>query len=156
MTNREAIEIISRPFSMQEVPKEILDAHRLAISALEKQEQTNAQSVNSMRTSRPNALESLNILEQAKDDKGCVPMSLVRQAFRNIQEQDRWHSVAKEGNPKESGAYNCTCSDGTPVRRVTTIKYNKGINEWAMTGRRTFWKVLAWSPLPEPYTEEES
>ena len=35
MTNREAIEIISRPFSMQEVPKEILDAHRLAISALE-------------------------------------------------------------------------------------------------------------------------
>ena len=39
MTEREAIEIISRPFSMQEVPKEILDAHRLAISALEKQEQ---------------------------------------------------------------------------------------------------------------------
>ena len=40
MTEREAIEILSRPFSMQEVPKEILDAHRLAISALEKQEQT--------------------------------------------------------------------------------------------------------------------
>ena len=37
MTEREAIEIISRPFSMQEAPKEILDAHRLAISALEKQ-----------------------------------------------------------------------------------------------------------------------
>ena len=39
MKNREAIEILSRPFSMQEAPKEILDAHRLAISALEKQEQ---------------------------------------------------------------------------------------------------------------------
>ena len=39
MTEREAIEILGRPFSMQEVPKEILDAHRLAISALEKQEQ---------------------------------------------------------------------------------------------------------------------
>ena len=38
MTEREAIEILGRPFSMQEVPKEILDAHRLAISALEKQE----------------------------------------------------------------------------------------------------------------------
>ena len=37
MENREAIEIISRPFSMQEAPKEILDAHRLAITALEKQ-----------------------------------------------------------------------------------------------------------------------
>ena len=39
MTEREAIEILGRPFSMQEAPKEILDAHRLAISALEKQEQ---------------------------------------------------------------------------------------------------------------------
>ena len=39
MTEREAIEILGRPFSMQEVPKEILEAHRLAISALEKQEQ---------------------------------------------------------------------------------------------------------------------
>ena len=38
MKNREAIEILSRPFSMQEAPKEILDAHRMAISALEKQE----------------------------------------------------------------------------------------------------------------------
>ena len=72
------------------------------------------------------------------------------------QEADRWHSVVKEGNPKESGAYNCTCSDGTPVRRVTAIKYIKGTNEWAMTGRRTFWKVIAWRPLPELYTEEES
>ena len=72
------------------------------------------------------------------------------------QEQDRWHSVAKEGNPKESGAYNCTCSDGTPVRRVTAIRYIKGTNEWAMTGKRTFWKVTAWRPLPEPYTEKKS
>ena len=71
-------------------------------------------------------------------------------------EQDRWHSVAKEGNPKESGAYNCTCSDGTPVRRVTAIRYIKGTNEWAMTGKRTFWKVIAWRPLPEPYTEKKS
>ena len=63
--------------------REALD---LAISALEKQEQTNTQNINSTHTSRPNALESLNILEQAKDDKGCVPMSLVRQAFRNILE----------------------------------------------------------------------
>lgn len=70
------------------------------------------------------------------------------------QEKDRWHSVVKEGNPKESGAYNCTCSDGTPVRRVTAIKYIKGTNEWAMTGRRTFWKVLAWRPLPEAFQGE--
>lgn len=36
MENREAIEILSRPLFMDGTPKEILDAHRLAISALEK------------------------------------------------------------------------------------------------------------------------
>ena len=40
MENREAIEILSRPLFMDGTPKEILDAHRMAISALEKQEQT--------------------------------------------------------------------------------------------------------------------
>ena len=38
MENREAIEILSRPLFMDGTPKEILDAHRMAISALEKQE----------------------------------------------------------------------------------------------------------------------
>ena len=38
MTNAEAIEILSRPFDMKNVPQDILEAHRMAISALEKQE----------------------------------------------------------------------------------------------------------------------
>lgn len=38
MTNTEAIEILSRPFDMENVPQDILEAHRMAISALEKQE----------------------------------------------------------------------------------------------------------------------
>ena len=64
MTEREAIEILGRPFSMQEAPKEILDAHRLAISALEKQE------------------------------------------------RDRWHSVAKEGNPESIAFPRAKVNDG--------------------------------------------
>lgn len=38
MTNTEAIEILSRPFDMENVPQDILEAHRMAIAALEKQE----------------------------------------------------------------------------------------------------------------------
>ena len=57
MTEREAIEILSRPFSMQEVPKEILDAHRLAIAALEKQEQDRWISVTE-RLPKPNEYEN--------------------------------------------------------------------------------------------------
>ena len=61
----------------------------LNAEALEKQEQVNTQSVNSTHTKYPNALESLKILESAKDENGCVPMSLVRLAFRNVLEQIR-------------------------------------------------------------------
>jgi len=38
MENREAIEILSRPFDMKNVPLDILEAHKMAIAALEKQE----------------------------------------------------------------------------------------------------------------------
>ena len=38
MENREAIEILSRPFDMKNVPQDILEAHKMAISALEKQD----------------------------------------------------------------------------------------------------------------------
>ena len=38
MENREAIEILSRPFDMKNVPQDILEAHKIAISALEKPE----------------------------------------------------------------------------------------------------------------------
>ena len=149
-----------------------------AISALEKQEQTNAQSVNSMRTSRPNALESLNILEQAKDDKGCVPMSLVRQAFRNIQEQDRWIPVT-ERPPETTDPVNVTWSNNDPVSYYVDIR-GKRFTATACYHRGKWWwysavcqdlldeygkscmddeideaiEILAWRPLPGPYTEE--
>lgn len=38
MTNAEAIEILNRPFDMKNVPQDILEAHKMAIFALEKQE----------------------------------------------------------------------------------------------------------------------
>ena len=38
MENCEAIEILSRPFDMKNVPQDILEAHKMAISALEKRE----------------------------------------------------------------------------------------------------------------------
>lgn len=121
------------------------EALDMAISALEKQEQSNAQNVNSTHTYRPNALESLNILERAKDNKGCVPMSLVRQAFRNILEQDRWHPVAKEGNPKENGEYLVTRGF------IPYLDIVKKVGDPPIAS-----DIVAWRNLPEPYTEKEA
>ena len=37
MTREEAIEILSRPFNMKNVPQDILEAHRMAIEALKQE-----------------------------------------------------------------------------------------------------------------------
>lgn len=72
------------------------------------------------------------------------------------QEQDRWHSIAKEGKPKESGTYIWTCDDGTHRKLVTVAKYFKRTGECILTGARSYWKAKAWKPLPEPYEEEKN
>ena len=96
MTNREAIKMLKTILRTVCLGNRYFnEAIDMAVSALENQERSNAQNVNSTHMSRPNALESLNILESAKDENGCVPMSLVRLAFRNVLEQDRWISVTE-------------------------------------------------------------
>lgn len=60
MTNKEAIEILSRPFDMKKVPQDILEAHRMAISALEKQ-----------KGKKPIAVET-NIYDQEEIHHGCT------------------------------------------------------------------------------------
>lgn len=72
------------------------------------------------------------------------------------QEADRWHSIAKEGKPKESGTYIWTCDDGTHRKLVTVAKYFKRTGECILTGARSYWKAKAWKPLPEPYEEEKN
>ena len=71
------------------------------------------------------------------------------------QEADRWHSIAKEGKPKESGTYIWTCDDGTHRKLVTVAKYFKRTGECILTGARSYWKAKAWKPLPEAYEEED-
>lgn len=75
------------------------------------------------------------------------------------QEQDRWHSVAKEGNPKEEGLYIIT----KKLRNRNGMEmYKVAVDRWSQDGLGKEWSynsnvfVSAWRPLPEPYTEEEA
>ena len=158
---------------------EAKEAFNLAISALEQQEQVNTQSVNSTHTKYPNALESLKILESAKDENGCVPMSLVRLAFRNVLEQDRWIPVAVRP-PETTDPVNVTWANNDPVsyyedirgkRFTATACYHKGKWWWYSAVCQDLLdeygkscmddeideaiEILAWRPLPELYTEDE-
>lgn len=124
----------------------ITSALDTAISALEKQERSNAQNVNSTHRSRPNALESLKILESAKDENGCVPMSLVRQAFRNVLEQDRW-IPCREALPDVGQRALVQYKDGT----MAVVRCNDA-------GHLTWFyaRMIAWKPAPAHYQEGEA
>ena len=129
--------------------------------ALEKQEQVNTQSVNLTHTTYPNALESLKILESAKDENGCVPMSLVRLAFRNVLEQDRWIPIT-ERMPEENDIVLVTVS-GEEVRGVRPCEWKDSMalavwtNQWNLVDANLVsYRISAWRTLPELYTEDEA
>ena len=90
--------------------------------------------------------EILSILDNAKDDRGAIPMRLIRQAFDKLPD---WIPVS-ERLPEESGYYIATTYDGVG-RRTTFVKYQKKAKSWELTGARSYWRVIAWMPLPEPY-----
>jgi hypothetical protein len=60
-----------------------------------------------------------------------------------------WIPVS-ERLPEESGYYIATTHDGVG-RRTTFVKYQKKAKSWELTGARSYWRVIAWMPLPEPY-----
>ncbi len=60
---------------------------------------------------------------------------------------------ASERLPEASGTYQVTCMDGR-IYRSTYAKFQCKLKRWELTGTRSYWKVIAWMPLPEPYKED--
>lgn len=67
------------------------------------------------------------------------------------QPEQRW-TPCSEGTPKKTSYYICTCHDGV-CYRTSVLKWSSG---WVLTGARSYWKVIAWMPLPEPWKGEEA
>ena len=80
----------------------------------------------------------------------CMAISALKK-----QEADRWHSVAKEGNPKKSGLYIVTDNSKMDGNKPHTRWFNA-------YGKEEFWsgwgadKVVVWKEITsEPYEAEE-
>lgn len=67
-------------------------------------------------------------------------------------ESNNWIPVS-ERLPEASGTYQVTCMDGI-IYRSTYAKFQCKLKRWELTGARSYWKVIAWMPLPEPYKED--
>ena len=70
-----------------------------------------------------------------------------------IEPKQEW-IPCEERLPEESGMYLCTCNDGYD-NRTTFVKYQKRFSRWDLAGTRSYWEVIAWMPLPEPYQTKE-
>ena len=55
--------------------------------------------------------------------------------------------------PVESGTYIVNAIENHIVH-VTFAKWMPRMKRWDLTGSRSYWKVTAWMPLPEPYKGE--
>ena len=67
-------------------------------------------------------------------------------------ESTNWIPVS-ERLPEASGTYQVTCMDGR-IYHSTYAKFQSKLKRWDLTGARSYWKVIAWLPLPEPYKED--
>ena len=65
-----------------------------------------------------------------------------------------WVPVS-ERLPEASGTYQVTCMDGR-IYRSTYAKFQCKLKRWELTGARSYWKVIAWMPLPKPYKEDQT
>lgn len=63
-----------------------------------------------------------------------------------------WISCS-ESFPEESGTYIVNAIENHIVH-VTFAKWMPRMKRWNLTGNRSYWKVTAWQPLPEPYRGE--
>ena len=56
--------------------------------------------------------------------------------------------------PEESGTYIVNAIENSIIH-VTFAKWMPRMKKWNLTGCRSYWKVNAWQPLPEPYKERD-
>lgn len=75
--------------------------------------------------------------------------------IREILESVQQWIPCSERLPEDYGTYICTCFDGC-ANRVTFVKWQNKLKQWILNGSRSYWKVITWMPLPEPYKEGDT
>ena len=85
-----------------------------------------------------------------------VPIDEVIDRLKRVpsaQPEQRWIPCS-ERLPDKSGTYICNCVE-SDINHVTFIKWQSRYKRWDLNGRRTFWRVTAWKPIPEPYERRQ-
>ena len=95
--------------------------------------------------------EVLNAYSQGYEDGTDNFYNAVEEIIRKHM-NDGWIPV-EERLPEEAGTYIINALTGER-NIVTFAKWQNRYKRFDMTGARTYWKIIAWRPLPEPYRPE--
>lgn len=83
-------------------------------------------------------------------------IEMIEQLQEDLEQDEKengWIQVS-ERLPEVSGLYLVTCMDGR-IYRSTYAKFQCKLKRWELTGARSYWKVTAWMPLPNPMKEDD-
>ena len=83
----------------------------------------------------------------------CYGLNIAKDIIRKHM-NDGWIPV-EDALPEEAGTYIVNALTGER-NIVTFAKWQNRYKRFDMTGARTYWKIIAWCPLPEPYRPERS
>lgn len=81
-----------------------------------------------------------------------LPIDLIVECIEAQPKVGEWIPCS-ERVPEESGTYIVNAIENHIVH-VTFAKWMPRMKKWNLTGSRSYWKVTAWMPLPEPYKGE--
>lgn len=101
-----------------------------------------------------------DLMKKLADDHQIVLASDVLEMIEQLQEdleqdekENGWIQVS-ERLPEVSGTYQVTCMYGR-IYRSTYAKFQCKLKHWELTGARSYWKVTAWMPIPNPMKEDD-
>ena len=83
------------------------------------------------------------------------PFEIAKIAVQEVAEEYNGGWIAcSERLPEESGTYIVNAIENSIIH-VTFAKWMPRMKKWNLTGCRSYWKVNAWQPLPEPFKERD-
>ena len=97
------------------------------------------------------------IRKHMKDDKcgECSRRKWYQKGYEDGKKDNDGWIPCEERLPEEAGTYIINALTGER-NIVTFAKWQNRYKRFDMTGARTYWKIIAWRPLPDPYRPERS
>lgn len=96
------------------------------------------------------------IFETDEENINCTLSDFAYHVFDCIKSQPKvgeWIPCSEQF-PEESGTYIVNAIENHIVH-VTFAKWMPRMKRWNLSGNRSYWKVTAWMPLPNPYRPEK-